>query len=65
MTPPDPHALSPLGSHTAQAAPIVSERRAAGVKFAVDHFGHYYDLEEKLPGVYKFNRSMEIITWTH
>ena len=43
----------------------VSERRAAVVKFAVDHFGHYYDLSENLPGVYKFNRSMEGITWTH
>src|SRR5574344_1179605 len=44
---------------------LVSERRAAVVKFTVDHFGHYYELEEKLPGVYVFNRQKEKLTWTH
>lgn len=43
---------------------IVSERRAAVVKFVVDHFGHYYYLSEKLPGVYEDNRQKEKLTWT-
>lgn len=44
---------------------LVSARSAAIVKFTVDHIGHYYDLSEKLPGVYVFNRQKEKLTWTH
>lgn len=44
---------------------IVSSPRAAVVKITVDHFGHYYDLSEKLPGVYADNREKEHLSWTH
>ena len=42
---------------------LVSERRAAVVKFTVDHFGHYYELEEPLTGIYAGNRQKELVYW--
>lgn len=33
------------------------------VKFTVDHFGHYYELEDKLPEPYTVNREFEVFHW--
>lgn len=35
------------------------KREAALVKWATDHFGHYYELNEPLDGVYTQNREFE------
>ena len=37
--------------------------KAGIVKFAVDHFGHYYELEEPLTGIYAGNRQKELVYW--
>ena len=33
------------------------------VKFTVDHFGHYYNLNDKLPSPYTINRELEHFHW--
>lgn len=33
------------------------------VKFTVDHIGHYYELEDKLPEPYTVNREFEVFHW--
>jgi hypothetical protein len=39
------------------------EKVADIVKFTVDHFGHYYNLEDKLPEPYTVNRELESFKW--
>ena len=39
------------------------ERVANIVKVTVDHFGHYYNLEDTLPEPYTVNRQLESFSW--